>query len=109
MSVRAACPNNLLRGAACPPRFFMSRACIFVDGENLRHSLVDLFKQEFNQADYLPKTADWSGLFDELTVQAKADNRLRTYWYVVEHIDFWPYGLNQLQKIPDKLEKVLRS
>ena len=37
------------------------KACIFVDGENFRHSIVDLF-DKFQREDYLPKTADWTGL-----------------------------------------------
>jgi len=39
------------------------RACVFVDGENLRHTITDLF-EEFDRADYLPKSARWSELFD---------------------------------------------
>ena len=32
------------------------RVCIFVDGENFRNSIVELFPT-FKQHDYLPKTA----------------------------------------------------
>ncbi len=71
-------------------------ACIFIDGENLRHSLVDLFDSEFNPTDYLPKTAHWDQFFDSLTKQADAEHRLRTYWYVVDELDCWPYGLQRL-------------
>jgi uncharacterized LabA/DUF88 family protein len=84
-------------------------ACIFIDGENLRHSLVDLFDGHFDPADYLPKNADWTGLFDWLTRNAKATSRLRTYWYTVEHIDFWPWGLNSASRDPVKLFKILSS
>lgn len=84
-------------------------ACIFIDGENLRHSLVDLFDGHFDPADYLPKNADWTGLFDWLTASAKASSRLRTYWYTVEHIDFWPWGLNSASRDPVKLLKILSS
>lgn len=37
----------------------MGKVCIFVDGENLRHSIVDLFRGEFDKHDYLPKDANW--------------------------------------------------
>lgn len=85
------------------------RACIFVDGENLRHSLVDLFDQEFNPTDYLPKNADWSGFFDALVGEAKATSRLRAYWHVVENIDFYPWGLKPLISDPIKLQRVLKN
>lgn len=84
-------------------------ACIFVDGENLRHSLVDLFQQEFNPADYLPKNTDWAGLFDALTTQANATSRLRTYWYVLDNIDFYPWGLKSLLGDAAKLQRVLQK
>ena len=70
----------------------LDTACIFVDGENLRHSLVDLFYNEFNPGDYLPKNADWSGFFNYLVKQSGAKHLLRTYWYVVDEIDFFPHG-----------------
>jgi len=82
-------------------------ACIFVDGENLRHSLVELFKQEFDPADYLPKRTDWTGFFDALVQLAGAISRLRAYWYVVENIDFWPWGLARLSSDAVKLQRVL--
>src|SRR5437899_3185341 len=84
-------------------------ACIFVDGENLRHSLVDLFDREFNPSDYLPKNTDWAGFFDSLVSQAKATSRLRTYWYVVDNIDFYPWGLKKLTVDPAKLQRVLKA
>lgn len=92
-----------------PPFSFMTAgsACIFVDGENLRHSLVELFKQEFDPADYLPKRTDWTGFFDALVQLAGAISRLRAYWYVVEHIDFWPWGLARLSSDAVKLQRVL--
>lgn len=34
------------------------KVCVFVDGENFRYSIIELFKQEFDKADYLPKHAD---------------------------------------------------
>src|SRR3989338_4535109 len=75
------------------------RVCIFVDGENLRHSIVDLFPN-FNQYDYLPKSAKWAEFFDWIAEQVsnKHGERIRTYWYVVENIDFSPFGLDHASK-----------
>jgi uncharacterized LabA/DUF88 family protein len=87
----------------------LDTACIFVDGENLRHSLVDLFKPDFNPTEYLPRNADWVGFFNELVRQTGAARRLRTYWYVVDEIDFWPWGISRLLREPRKLEAVLRK
>jgi hypothetical protein len=85
------------------------RACIFVDGENLRHSLVELFPH-FRRDDYLPKTADWEGFFDSLVSEASAEIRMRTYWYVVDEIDFWPYQIARLERDdPATLEAILRK
>lgn len=67
------------------------RACVFVDGENFRHSIVQLFP-EFRQEDYLPKLASWADLFDWIVENViKNGERIRTYWYVIESIDFFPY------------------
>ena len=87
----------------------MTRVCVFVDGENFRHSIVQLFKPEFNESDYLPKQADWSSLFD-LIVGLSADDpyRVRTYWYVVERLDFAPYRVEGLRKDLPKAQSVLR-
>lgn len=86
----------------------LETACVFVDGENLRHSLVELFESEFNVADYLPRNADWTAFFDHLVKLSGSKTRLRTYWYVVESIDFWPYNLQRLKiNDPVTLQKVL--
>src|SRR5436190_24126700 len=86
------------------------RACIFVGGENLRHSIIDLFGSDFNPSDYLPKQADWGGFFDYLVNKANAELRLRSYWYAVDEIDLWPYNISKLLKNdPAKLEQVLRK
>jgi uncharacterized LabA/DUF88 family protein len=83
----------------------MRRACIFVDGENFRHSLKQLFPSErysFGKGDYLPET-DWHTFFTSLAGRFDCE-LLRVYWYVIEHIDCRPY------KIPyewDAKEKVL--
>jgi len=67
------------------------RTCVFVDGENFRHSIVELFSQ-FRKEDYLPKSADWAGFFDWIVKEVHEDGeRIRTYWYVVESLDFFPY------------------
>ena len=83
----------------------MRRACIFVDGENFRHSLKQLFpssRYSFGKGDYLPET-DWHTFFKSLAARFQCE-LLRVYWYVIEHIDCRPY------KIPhewDAKEKVL--
>lgn len=83
------------------------RVCVFVDGENFRHSIVNLF-ESFSQRDYLPSGADWGGLFDWL-VQEVSDNgrRVRTYWYVVEHLDSRPTKLPNVNRESEKLKKIL--
>src|SRR5258708_39255370 len=86
-------------------------ACIFVDGENLRHSIIDLFESDFNPSDYLPKSAEWQDFFNALVSKGDALLRLRTYWYVVDEIDFWPYGIQRLLNSKDLpvLETVIRK
>lgn len=72
--------------------------CIFVDGENFRHAICDLFP-EFQQHEYLPKNADWTGLFDWIVKQAdERGERVRTYWYVTEAVEFFPYNMPDLVK-----------
>ncbi len=86
------------------------RCCVFVDGENLRHSIVDLFPTEFNRDDYLPKEARWAEFFDWLVSQAAPDcHRLRTYWYVVQHIDFFPYRFPKPGRAVSPEEKAKRT
>ena len=70
----------------------MKRACIFVDGENFRHSLKQLFengKFSFGRGEYLPQ-ADWHQFFRMIAGRFDCE-LLRTYWYVVEHLDSRPY------------------
>ena len=82
------------------------QVCIFVDGENFRYSIAALF-ESFNKADYLPDT-DWALLFDWLAKKVcPQGSRKRTYWYVVDHLDFFPYRFPQLEKNPDELKKLL--
>ena len=86
------------------------RVCIFVDGENMRHSIVELFPSPvFHEWDYLPKDADWTRFFDWIACEAagKDAHRVRTYWYVVENLDYNPYNLNQARKDRILLKQVL--
>ena len=86
------------------------RVCIFVDGENLRHSIVELFPDPvFHEWDYLPKNADWTNFFDWIACEAagRDAHRVRTYWYVVENLDYNPYNLNQASKDKILLKQVL--
>lgn len=94
----ALCRMNMLGG---------KRVCIFVDGENLRYSISGLFLY-FNRRDYLPRT-DWGAFFDWIAqhVSGQDANRVRTYWYVVQNIDYSPYDLGAARKDPLVLEKVL--
>lgn len=82
-------------------------ACIFVDGENFRHNIVELF-QEFRMEDYLPKQADWTGFFDWIVKEIAGENqRLRTYWYVIQSVDYSPFQLSKLARNPANAYKVL--
>jgi uncharacterized LabA/DUF88 family protein len=83
------------------------RVCIFVDGENFRHSICDLYP-EFRPEDYLPKSAQWENLFLWLTNKVSNGEHVRTYWYVVEHLDFYPHKLKHPNRDAGALEKVLR-
>jgi len=88
----------------------LKRVCVFVDGENFRHTIVDLFTS-FNQADYLPKNGGWEKFFDWLVDKVVTPTgsweRVRTYWYVIQHIDFFPYKFPDAMKFPLALEKLL--
>jgi len=81
------------------------RVCVFVDGENFRHSIVDLFSPQFQQEDYLPKSADWASLFDWI-VKNVVDNgeRVRTYWYVIKTLDFFPWSFPNPTKLTDPIK-----
>src|SRR5262245_4159435 len=77
------------------------RVCVFVDGENFRHNIRRLFPTEFT--DYLPKQARWADFFDWLVTSAcgAQARRFRTYWYVLQHVDFYPYSF------PDRRDSLL--
>lgn len=88
----------------------LGRVCIFVDGENFRHSIVKIFNSgEFDGRDYLPKQADWTKFFDWLVERAcgSAAQRLRCYWYSLEQVDFYPYRFPNADKETDSLRIVL--
>lgn len=88
----------------------MSRVCVFVDGENFRHSIVGVFNSgEFDKDDYLPKNADWNNFFDWLveTACGKEAKRLRCYWYALEQIDFFPYKFPNAKRDTDSLRILL--
>jgi uncharacterized LabA/DUF88 family protein len=94
------------------------RACVFVDGENLRHTICDLFKPDFDRLEYLPKAADWATFFDHVVALATKGEgkRLRTYWYVVENVDPYPQllkkqdqGTGSLNAWATQNEKLLRE
>ena len=83
------------------------RACIFVDGENFRHSIVNLFSN-FQSSEYLPKSANWTALFDWIVHQATGNGvRVRTYWYVTDAVDFYPYSFPDVHDRPDSLSRLL--
>ena len=86
----------------------MDRICLFVDGENFRHSIVELFRGPFNEADYLPKRADWTRLFDWIAGQCSTSpQRIRTYWYAISDLAFFPYRMNRLMRDPVHLRSIL--
>ena len=84
---------------------------IFVDGENFRYSLNQLFEDEstkktgFNRQDYLPKNANWSKFFTTISDKLNTE-LLRTNWYVVEHIDYKPWDV---KPIPEDIKSTQGS
>jgi uncharacterized LabA/DUF88 family protein len=89
----------------------IKRVCIFVDGENLRHNIVDLFPPPtFYQNSYLPRT-DWSKFFDWITSEVAGERaeRVRAYWYVVQNIDYAPANLNAVCHDKETLTRLLKK
>lgn len=83
------------------------RACVFVDGENFRHSIGELFPS-FRREDYLPKASNWTSFFNWLAAMAAPPSeRVRTYWYVIQSIDFWPWDFPSVKTESDKLYRLL--
>jgi len=98
-------------GAAVPPFSLfneknMKKVCVFVDGENFRFSLTDLFRNEtynFSKQDYLPK-ARWFDFFSCIVQEFGLGleyELLRVYWYVISTIDYRPHS------VPYEYEKIL--
>ena len=83
------------------------RVCIFVDGENFRHSIGNLFPN-FQRSEYLPRSADWTSMFDWLASEVVNDPiRVRTYWYVIASVDFYPYRFPDASTQSDSLFRLL--
>lgn len=81
-----------LSGGAPAPRW--KRVCVFVDGENFRHSLGDLFqggRYDYRKEDYLPE-ANWRHFYLSL-IKRSGWELVRVYWYVIRDIDFQPYQI----------------
>jgi len=89
----------------------MKRVCIFVDGENFRHSIEGLFPGEFDKKDYLPKRARWAEFFDWIAYQACGAEafRLRTYWYVIGEVDFFPWRFPSPHREETDLRRILHK
>ncbi len=89
----------------------MKKVCVFVDGENFRHSIEELFPADFNKNEYLPKQAKWASFFDWMVDLASngESERLRTYWYVIDIVDFFPYKLPSITRAPGTLRTVLEK
>ena len=79
------------------------RVCIFIDGENLRHTICHLFGDRrnpqnaplFDEQDYLPRQAEWERFFGYLAKESKIPeihaHFSRAYWYVVNAVDAKPW------------------
>lgn len=92
------------------------KSCIFVDGENLRYSILELFSDIFRKDEYLPKRANWAQFYDSLAQKVRSDlQRLRTYWYTIEQLDFTPYlplpmgDQTKLRQILSRFQKYKRQ
>ncbi|MBI1731034.1 hypothetical protein HYR53_10545, partial [Candidatus Acetothermia bacterium] len=85
------------------------KACIFIDGENFRYTIIGLF-ENFDKHDYLPQRAKWTEFFDWIAVKANYGNpvnRLRTYWYAIQGIDYMPYELPDPARQTEKATRLL--
>ena len=81
----------------------MKKVIIFIDGENFRISLKQLFYGKFY---YLPRKVQWYELFH--SVINNNQELIRVYWYVTEFLDFIPYKFPNIEEI-DKIEELLRK
>lgn len=78
------------------------KVCVFVDGENFRHSIVQLFPA-FNQYDYLPKYAEWDTLFDWVVRSVDEEGkRIRTYWYMIKGLDYYPLYIPNAKRLQER-------
>lgn len=85
------------------------KVCVFVDGENFRHSIHDLFESLPN-ATYLPPNANWGTLFDmfiDKTEIIDDGERVRAYWYVIENVDCYPYKFPSAAQKTSTLQNLL--
>src|ERR1700733_4377458 len=85
------------------------RVCVFLDGGKLRHSIRGLFRGDFDSRDYLPKMARWSSLFEKIVDDATDHNGalIRTYWNVIQHLDFFPFWFPNSDRELVKLTSLL--
>ena len=79
------------------------RVCIFIDGENLRHTICHLFDNRrnpqnaplFDEQEYLPRQAKWGDFFGYLAEKSKIPevhaHFSRAYWYVVNAVYAKPW------------------
>ena len=88
------------------------RVCVFVDGENLRLAINDLYSAQFDKNEYLPKNANWSVLYDDITFKAfnqvdprQKGIRLRTYWYVVQGVNSYPRFLKLTERSEEEIKE----
>lgn len=89
----------------------MTRVCVFVDGENFRYAITDLFHPAlFDRTNYLPDTANWAVFFDNLVGRATDDAgaRVRTYWYVIDQVDTFPFIIKRSEQSPENLQEWIR-
>jgi len=97
----------------------MTKVCVFVDGENLRHTITELYSPAFfDKRDYLPQAANWGAFFDNLVARATDGNgkRVRTYWYVIDLVDSFPFVIKRANQTDQAVldwqtenEKILRK
>ncbi|ADE39476.1 NYN domain-containing protein [Candidatus Puniceispirillum marinum] len=84
-----------------------NRVCIFVDGENLRFTIKNLFSPKFfNHKEYMPIDTNWDQFFDNIAIKALPDyrvKRIRTYWYVIDKVGFYPPLIHQNMKQSEKI------
>ena len=79
------------------------KACVFVDSENFRGSINDLFNRDKRKF-YLPEHARWGDFFDYIVAESSGHQakRLRTYWYVVD----FPAPSPRLRDFPQSSDEI---